>query len=86
MASITGKAKLRTAFDHEKIRILHVDDDPSMTEVLKDLLININSKFEVDSACCVSEGLSKLEAVPYDVVISDYSMPQKDGLEFLRVT
>ncbi len=65
------------------IRVLHVDDDSSLLEISKLLLMDLDSNFEIDQACCVDEGLRKLAAGHYDVVVSDYEMPQKDGLQFL---
>lgn len=66
------------------IRVLHVDDDPSILEMLKLMMLDMNGNFEIDNACSVNEGLSKLKARNYDVVISDYEMPKKDGLWFLK--
>jgi len=66
------------------IRVLHVDDDPSILEISKDIMLHMNSNFEFDSACCVAEAFKKLATGHYDVVISDYEMPQKDGLQFLK--
>ena len=40
--------------------------------------------FEVDSICCVDEALKKLATCQYDIIISDYEMPQKNGLQFLK--
>jgi PAS domain S-box-containing protein len=66
------------------IHVLHVDDDPSLQEITKLMLLDLNSSFEIDHACCVDEGLSKLAVGHYDVVVSDYDMPLKNGLDFLR--
>jgi DNA-binding NtrC family response regulator len=65
------------------IRVLHVDDDPSNREISKQILMDMGS-FDIDSACCVDEAFKKLAAGNYDVVVSDYEMPQKDGLKFLK--
>src|SRR5208283_140417 len=65
------------------IHVLHVDDDSAILEVSKQILADMGN-FEIDSACCVDEGFKKLSADNYDVVISDYEMPQKDGLHFLK--
>ena len=65
------------------IRVLHVEDDAATLEVSKEILM-MNGNFEVDHASSVNEAFKKLDAQPYDVVVSDYEMPQKDGLEFLR--
>ena len=65
------------------IRVLHVDDDSSIREISKQILMDMNTSFEFDSACCVDEAFKKLATGHYDVVVSDYEMPQKDGLQFL---
>ena len=65
-----------------KIRILHVDDDPCILQASKDIL-EMEGNFEVDSALSVDEAVKKLEEQSYDAVISDYEMPQKNGLNFL---
>jgi PAS domain S-box-containing protein len=65
------------------IRVLHVDDDPVILEISKQILMDMGD-FEIDHACCVDEAFQKLSAGHYDAVISDYEMPQKDGLEFLK--
>ena len=63
---------------------MHVDDDQPFQEITKLMLLDLNSCFEIDQAFCVDEGLKKLSVSSYDVVVSDYEMPQKDGLEFLK--
>jgi PAS domain S-box-containing protein len=65
------------------ICVLHVDDDPCMLEVSKEILM-MDGNFEIDHALSVEEAFKKLETQDYDVVISDYEMPQKNGLEFLK--
>jgi len=47
------------------------------------MLLNLDSSFEIDPACCVDEALKKLATDDYDAVVSDYQMPQKNGLQFL---
>lgn len=66
------------------IHILHIDDDPSIREISKQILLDMDSSFVIDAASCVAEAFKKLENGQYDVVISDYDMPQKDGLQFLK--
>jgi PAS domain S-box-containing protein len=65
------------------IHILHVDDDRAILESSKTIL-TIENNFEIDSASNVAEAFKKLETNSYDAIISDYEMPCKDGLEFLR--
>ena len=66
------------------IHVLHVDDDPSIQEITKLLLMDLKSNFDIDKAGCVDEALKKLSTGQYDAVISDYEMPQKNGLDFLK--
>jgi DNA-binding response OmpR family regulator len=77
-------ASLKASNGNMTIRVLHVDDDPSVQEITKLMLLDLNSSFEIDWADCVDEGLKKLANGTYDVVVSDYEMPQKNGLEFLK--
>jgi len=65
------------------IHVLHVDDDPSVLEISKLLLMDMGN-FEIEHARCVDEAFKKIETGQYDVIISDYEMPQKNGLEFLQ--
>ena len=65
------------------IHVLHVDDDSSLLEISKLMLLDLDSSLKVDCVCCVDEAFKKLTAGHYDVVISDYEMPQKNGLQFL---
>lgn len=64
-------------------RVLHVDDDACFLEMSKQIL-EIEGKFEVEMATSVDEAFKKLEQFHYDVVISDYDMPGRNGLEFLE--
>lgn len=67
----------------ETLHILHVDDDPSLLSVSK-IILESENKFEVDNVTSVHEAFSKLETCAYDAVISDYEMPVKNGLDFLK--
>ncbi len=65
------------------IQVLHVDDDLCFLEVSKQILSTENN-FDIDNAFSVDEALRKIEKHTYDAVVSDYEMPQKNGLDFLR--
>jgi PAS domain S-box-containing protein len=65
------------------IRILYVDDDICFLNAAKQKL-SIEENFEIDVATSVMEALKKMEATTYDVIISDYEMPYRNGLEFLK--
>jgi PAS domain S-box-containing protein len=48
------------------------------------MLMDIESSLDIDNASSVDEAFKKLTTGNYDIVVSDYEMPQKDGLEFLK--
>lgn len=66
-----------------KILVLHVDDDQTFLYTSKDILES-DGKFQVESAQSVDEALKKLKTQPFQAIISDYEMPNKNGLEFLE--
>jgi PAS domain S-box-containing protein len=68
---------------NEKIRVLHVDDDPAFLKMSKQCL-EIDPQLHVETAVSVDEALVKLKMGDYDLIVSDYQMPAKDGLELLR--
>lgn len=68
---------------HTAVQVLHVDDDFSILEIAKSILTDIDN-FEIDHATSVDEAFAKMETKKYDVIISDYEMPQKNGIHFLK--
>ncbi|MCW3982932.1 MAG: hybrid sensor histidine kinase/response regulator [Candidatus Bathyarchaeota archaeon] len=72
-----------TTQQNQKIHVLHVDDDPNILSVSKDIL-ECDGKFHVQTATCVDEALKKFSQHSFDAIISDYEMPQKNGLQFLE--
>jgi PAS domain S-box-containing protein len=81
---ILGLAILKASKEAKVIRVLHVDTDPSFLEISKLMLQDLNSDFEIDQAMDVDEAFRKLAVGVYDVVVSDYEMPLKNGLDFLK--
>ena len=61
--------------------ILVIDDERSIRSVLKDILTN--EGHTVQEAVDGEEGLAKLIAGNFEVVLCDIKMPKLDGLEFL---
>ena len=73
----------KIASKEESIRVLHVDDETGFLTCSKQIL-ELKGQFQVDVASSVEEALAKMKKSIYDVVVSDYQMPIKDGLQFLR--
>jgi PAS domain S-box-containing protein len=67
----------------ELLRVLHVDDDPVFLKVAKQCL-EIEGRFQVDTALSVEKAEEKMKKEMYDAVVSDYVMPGKDGIDFLK--
>jgi len=65
------------------IKILYVDDEPLLLNLAR-LFIEKKGDFSVDTAASAAEALGLLESNNYDAIISDYQMPEMDGIEFLR--
>lgn len=64
-------------------RILIVEDDPSALTLLKKI-INSKREYELDVARNGREGLEKARAFRPDLVISDYVMPEMDGIDLCQ--
>ncbi|WP_321508075.1 PAS domain S-box protein [uncultured Methanoregula sp.] len=63
--------------------VLYVDDEPSLLELVKEFLEQ-NGEFTIDTATSASEALELLKRKNYDAIISDYQMPEGDGITFLK--
>ena len=65
------------------IQVLYVDDEPVLLEVGK-VFLETGGEFSVDTRSSVSGALDALRKTRYDAVISDYQMPGRDGISFLK--
>ncbi|MEX1193283.1 MAG: sigma-54 dependent transcriptional regulator [Brumimicrobium sp.] len=63
-------------------RILIVDDDVDICTLLKRFLERNN--FKVDTAFKGSDGVLKANQNKYDVILTDFRLPDMDGIEVLR--
>jgi DNA-binding response OmpR family regulator len=63
------------------MKILILDDNESLVTALKGILRN--NGHEVDGAATAIEGIQKLEAHVYDLILLDYKMPTHDGVWFM---
>lgn len=63
--------------------VLYVDDEPELLTLCR-LFLEKDGNHHVETAKSAAEGLTKLRAGHFDVIISDYLMPEADGVDFLR--
>lgn len=68
----------------KNMRILVVDDFPTMRRIVRSLLKELGFT-NVEEAEDGQEGLSRLREGGYDFVVSDWNMPNLDGLEMLKI-
>lgn len=64
-------------------KFLVVDDFSTMRRIVRNLLKELGFA-NVDEAEDGVDGLSKLQAGDFDFVVSDWNMPNMDGLEMLK--
>lgn len=66
------------------IHILHVDDEPDFLELTATYLTREDDRFTIDTATSAADALDQLSELAVDCIISDYDMPGRNGIEFLR--
>lgn len=64
--------------------ILLVDDEEDILTSMKEYLEVTIPELDVKTATSGQKGLDILSDGPVDLIITDYKMPEMDGLEFLR--
>ncbi len=65
--------------------LLYVDDEPDLLELAQTFL-ELTGDFSVTICTSVAEALPLMETTAFDAIISDYQMPGRDGIEFLKET
>ncbi|MDD1702818.1 MAG: PAS domain S-box protein [Methanoregula sp.] len=65
------------------ISVLYVDDESALLEVAKTFMEH-SGEFRVDTATSAREAIGKLKAERYDAVVSDYFMPEMNGIDLLK--
>ncbi|MBD81133.1 MAG: hypothetical protein CL840_19605 [Crocinitomicaceae bacterium] len=65
--------------------ILIVDDDPLNIKVINDIVLEISPpKYEVLNASNASLALKIAKSVAPDLIVTDWEMPEMNGIEFIR--
>ncbi len=66
------------------IRVLHVDDEPGFADMAATFLERETGRIDVESVTSASEALERLAGESFDCIVSDYDMPERNGIEFLE--
>jgi PAS domain S-box-containing protein len=65
------------------IRVLYVDDDPSLLGLAK-IFLERQENIRVETAASAKDALVSLQKSGYDAIVSDYQMPEMDGIDLLK--
>jgi CheY-like chemotaxis protein len=65
-------------------RILLLDDEPSLTTMLKRLLTRLNYQVICSNSASEAVGWCRENSAQFDLVLTDLTMPEMDGLEVAR--
>lgn len=66
-----------------QIEVLHVDDEPDITEITQ-LKLESEGAYSVTTETDPEAALEKLQTGAFDCIVCDYDMPGMDGLDLLR--
>ncbi|MFW6196624.1 MAG: PAS domain S-box protein, partial [Thermoplasmatota archaeon] len=67
------------------MKVLLVDDEEDLLDQAKIFLEEMGYDFDIDTVKSVDDAIKKLNNNDYDGIVSDYQMPMKNGLEFLKI-
>jgi PAS domain S-box-containing protein len=65
------------------ISVLYVDDEEGLLDIGK-LFLEKSGQFHVDTVTSADEALRILKSTSYDAIVSDYQMPDMDGIALLK--
>ena len=69
--------------DTAPISVIYVDDEPSLLDIAR-LFLERTGGFSVSTVASGKEALDMLSNREFDAIISDFQMPEMDGIEFLK--
>jgi DNA-binding NtrC family response regulator len=65
-------------------RVLLIDDDRALLTALPTVFERSACVIRVDTASSAEQALRLIQATEYDTIVSDFSMPGLNGIEFLK--
>lgn len=63
--------------------VLYVDDEETLLQIGK-IFLELSGDCSVDVALSARQGIEQIRKKTYDAIVSDYQMPEMDGIEFLK--
>ncbi|MFC7072488.1 PAS domain S-box protein [Halovenus rubra] len=66
-----------------RIQVVHLENESEARTLTAEQLEGGNDRIEVTSVPTVDEATERLSDIPVDCVLSEYQLPESDGLEFL---
>lgn len=82
ISSGTSPSVLQDSKGPARISLLYVDDEPDQLSLCK-FFLEQSGDFQVETAISPRIALEKLPLSDYRVIVSDYQMPEMNGVEFL---
>ena len=67
----------------KSIKVLIVDDEPQLLEISKAFLEDLKG-FVVETSLSAKDAIKRMRTTAYDIIVSDYQMPEVDGIELLE--
>ncbi len=67
----------------DRIRVLYVDDEPGLLQIAQ-LFLEKSGEFKVETLTSAQEALDSSSIQSCDAIISDFQMPEMDGIAFLK--
>ncbi|EMA01922.1 PAS domain S-box-containing protein [Haloarcula vallismortis] len=68
----------------DTMQILHVDDEPGFAEMTASFLEREDERLVVQTATSAAAGVETLAEDDIECIVSDYDMPEQNGIQFLK--
>ncbi len=68
----------------DKVRILFVDDEPNVLAGIRRMLRRAGTDWEIHAAESVDLAIGMVGELGIDLIVSDFNMPERDGLDLIR--
>lgn len=78
-----GEERSREDMDTMSARLLVVEDDPEMRDLLRKVLEK--EGYQISVAANGHEAIGSISRAPFDLVVTDMLMPDDGGLELLQI-